>query len=141
MCSNSARVKNLLLLGKPSGKLFGSGDKWTDMSRYKWTLLGTGNFTPEVVGNTFKALTVHLNASVVQGENLGFSIEETGAYYGRVIGNHLTPWCHLEYNVEGNDMALFEQGSGKTSFAGLYGNISAVVPRSGRAIKFFTNVV
>lgn len=113
----------------------------TILLRYKWETLGSADFNASV-GQAFRALSVPLNTTVAKGDKLGFAIGETAPYGLIWPGPFLVPWCHLEYEMEkGDDKVLFQQASGQASPRGLNANISAVVTRPGRAIKFFANVV
>lgn len=90
-------------------------------------------------------MSVPLNVTVAEGDNLGFSIAET-TFDGSPTGfTSLIPYCHLEYQTNltsaPEGQRTFQQGSGQNSFRGLQGNISPIQERSGVGVKFFSTVV
>lgn len=112
--------------------------------------LGTATFTSDQIGMSFKAMQVPLNATVAQGDQLGFYITEVAlvATQPGAAPPNLIPYCHLEYNIGAPNgsatpegQVTFQQGQGQNSLRGLQMNLSPIQERSGRGIKFFANVV
>ncbi|KAI3399609.1 hypothetical protein diail_6248 [Diaporthe ilicicola] len=113
---------------------------------YKFEELGSATFNASQIGTSFKAMSVPLNATVSQGDQLGFYIGESAAASAQGSPN-LLPYCHLEYNIgapNGSEtpagQVAFQQGGGQNSFRGLDGRISPIQERSGKGIKFFSTV-
>ncbi|KAJ4395796.1 hypothetical protein N0V93_000010 [Gnomoniopsis smithogilvyi] len=113
---------------------------------FKFEQLGTATFTSAQVGTSFKAMQVPLNATVAQGDQLGFFISE-GTNAAGVSSPNLIPYCHLEYNVGAANGSVapqgqfvFQQGAGQNSLRGLQMNLSPVQVREGKGIKFFSTV-
>lgn len=102
-------------LGKMlNSNVFVTVNSHTILSRYKWETLDSADFNASV-GQAFRALSVPLNATVAEGDRLGFAIRETAPYGIIWPGPFLVPWCHLEYDIEkGSDKVLFQQASGGT---------------------------
>ena len=109
---------------------------------YKWTLLNSTIVTRAQTSTVFNVVSVELNAPVKEGDMIGIS---NGNYYSSgqfIAGGDAVPYCHLEYEVEGNStQVLFEQGAGQTSPRGDDGGASVVVRRQGRGLKFYAVVV
>lgn len=115
---------------------------------YRFDILGSATFTSAQIGTSFKAMHVRLNATVAQGDQLGFYISETSLVptAGSTITG-LVPYCHLEYNKGAPNgsptpegQVVLQQGAGQNSLRGLQMNLSPVLERSGRGVKFFTAV-
>lgn len=92
-------------------------------------------------------MQVPLNATVAQGDQLGFYIAEGTSESGQSSPN-LIPYCHLEYNTGASNSSAtpqgqvtFQQGAGQNSLRGLQMNLSPIQVRQGKGVKFFTTVV
>lgn len=93
-------------------------------------------------------MSVPLNATVAEGDQLGFYIAEATAPGAPRGDTSLVPYCHLEYNTgaangpeapEGH--IVFQQGQGQNSWRGLQMSLSPVQERTARGVKFFTSVI
>jgi hypothetical protein len=113
----------------------------TMRNRYKWTLLNSTTVTRAQMSSTLlNVVSIFLNTAVKEGDMLGFSF---GNYYpsGQFIaGGDLSPYCHLEYSTNSTTQILLEQGGGQNSARGDDGKTPPVVPRAGRAMKFYSIV-
>lgn len=114
---------------------------------YKFEELGSATFNASEIGTSFKAMAVPTNATVAQGDQLGFYIGDPASASAEGSSN-LIPYCHLEYNIgapNGSEtpagQLAFQQAGGQNSFRGLDGTTSPIQERSGKGIKFFTTVV
>lgn len=114
---------------------------------YKFEELGSATFNASQIGTSFKAMAVPLNATVTQGDQLGFYIGEPAAASAEGSLN-LIPYCHLECNIgapNGSEtpagQVAFQQGAGQNSFRGLDGTTSPIQERTSKGIKFFTTVI
>lgn len=90
--------------------------------------------------SVLNVVSIFLNAAVKQGDILGFPF---GNYYpsGQFIaGGDLSPYCHLEYPTNSTTQILLERGAGQNSARGSDGKTPPVVPRAGRAMKFYSIV-
>lgn len=91
-------------------------------------------------------MSVPTNATVAQGDQLGFYIADPASASAEGSLN-LIPYCHLEYNVGATNgpetpagQLAFQQAGGQNSFRGLDGTTSPVQERTGKGIKFFATV-
>lgn len=98
---------------------------------YKWTQIGSASFYANQTTWVFDTVTVPVtsNSTVSKGDLIGVSI----------AGFDVSPWCHLEYECEGDGFVLYAQGGGQYSLRGAQGKTSPVYQRVGRSVKFFAS--